>query len=77
MIRTTGGKIQPDHVCLKGASMANQEHHADLKTIGTKRIVERCREVFRQKENLEYYADEDLKNAERKYIKFCLMGKTC
>ena len=46
------------------------------RSIGAKRIVEKCREEFRQKENLNHYSKEDIKQAERKYIKFCLSGKS-
>ena len=46
-----------------------------ISAVGIKRIVENCRNVFRRKENLEYYSEKDFKNAERKYVKYCLKGK--
>lgn len=51
--------------------MADQQKRA----VGMQRIIEKCRQVFRQSENLNHYSEEDLKNAERKYIKYCLLGK--
>ena len=57
---------------LKGVIMANHED----RTAGAKKIVEKCREIFRQKENLDHYAEEDLKSAERKFIRYCLLGRT-
>ena len=50
--------------------------HSEDRARGTKRIVKKCREEFRQKENLNYYGQEDIKQAERKFIKFCLSGKS-
>ena len=44
--------------------------------VGLERIVGKCREQFRQPENLDHYSEENFKEAERKYIQFCLMGKS-
>jgi hypothetical protein len=37
-------------------------------------LVEKCRNEFRRPENTDYYAQEDYKEAERKFVKFCLNG---
>lgn len=42
--------------------------------VGLKRLVGRCRDIFRQPENLNHYTEEDFKDAERKFIHFCLKG---
>lgn len=41
---------------------------------GIQRLVEKCREKFRCPENTNYYDEGDFKEAERKYVKFCLTG---
>ena len=46
-----------------------QEH-----TNGLKRLVEKCRNEFRRAENTEYYSEEDYREAEKKYVRFCLTG---
>jgi hypothetical protein len=43
---------------------------------GTKRLIRCCKEIFRQPENLDHYSEADFKIAERKYVRFCLFGKT-
>ena len=52
--------------------MSNQK----TQSVGTQRIIRKCRVSFRQRENLNHYSKEDLKDAERKYMKYCLLGKT-
>lgn len=42
--------------------------------IGLRRLIRRCRNEFRNPENLNHYAEEDFREAERKYIRFCLTG---
>jgi hypothetical protein len=44
-------------------------------SVGIERLIEKWKEEFRQTENLEYYSEEDIKVAERKFIKFCLRGR--
>lgn len=41
-------------------------------TNGLKRLVEKCRNEFRRPENTEYYSKEDYREAEKKYVRFCL-----
>ena len=43
-------------------------------THGIKVLVEKCRNEFRRPENTNHYAENDYKEAERKFIKFCLHG---
>ena len=43
---------------------------------GIKLLIQRCREEFRRTENKNFYADEDYKAAERKFVKFCLLNET-
>jgi hypothetical protein len=43
--------------------------------IGIELLVEKCREKFRCPENTDFYDEDDYKEAERKYIKFCLNGR--
>jgi hypothetical protein len=44
--------------------------------LGIELLVEKFRQDFRQPENIDYYEESDYKEAERKYIKFCLNGNT-
>jgi hypothetical protein len=41
---------------------------------GLKRLIRQCRNDFRRPENLKYYSEKDFREAERKYIRFCLTG---
>ena len=43
-------------------------------TRGIELLLEKCRHEFRRPENTDYYAAEDYKEAERKFVKFCLYG---
>lgn len=43
---------------------------------GLKKLIRRCRKIFRTPENLEHYAPEDFRQAERNFIKaVCTEGK--
>ncbi len=42
--------------------------------VGIELLVEKCREEFRCPENTDFYEEDDYKEAERKYVKFCLNG---
>ena len=42
---------------------------------GLEQLVEKCRAEFRCPENTDHYTHADYKDAERKYIKFCLDGR--
>lgn len=41
---------------------------------GIELLVEKCRNEFRRPENKNYYEQDDYKEAERKFVKFCLYG---
>lgn len=43
---------------------------------GIRLLVKRCRDEFRCPENTDYYAEEDYHEAERKFVKLCLLGMT-
>ena len=43
---------------------------------GIKLLIQRCREQFKISENLNHYSEEEYREAERKYVKFCLSGST-
>jgi hypothetical protein len=43
-------------------------------TQGIELLLEKCRNEFRRPENTDYYAADDYKEAERKFVKFCLYG---
>jgi hypothetical protein len=46
----------------------------DNTTPGIELLLKKCRDEFRRPENTDYYAEEDYKEAERKFVKFCLCG---
>ena len=41
---------------------------------GIRLLVQKCRNEFRRPENIDYYAENDFKAAEKKFVKFCLTG---
>jgi hypothetical protein len=41
---------------------------------GIKLLVKKCRNEFRRPENIYYYTENDFKEAEKKFVKFCLTG---
>ena len=43
---------------------------------GIERMIKRCRNQFQRTENEDYYAMDDYRAAERKFIKFCLIHET-
>jgi hypothetical protein len=43
-------------------------------TQGIELLLEKCRNEFRRPENTDHYAADDYKEAERKFVKFCLRG---
>ncbi|MGD9368578.1 MAG: hypothetical protein PVH87_22955 [Desulfobacteraceae bacterium] len=45
-------------------------------THGIELLVEKCRNEFRRPENTDYYTEDDYKEAERKFVKFCLNGNS-
>ncbi len=44
---------------------------------GVKLLREMYRKKFRIPENINYYCKEDLKKAEKKYVKLCLLTGNC
>ena len=44
---------------------------------GVKLLKEMYRKKFRIPENVDYYSKEDLKKAEKKYVKLCLITGNC
>jgi len=44
---------------------------------GAKLLREMFRKKFRIPENMDYYSKEDLKKAEKKYVKLCLITGNC
>ena len=49
-------------------------NHASGTVHGIQRLVEKYRQEFRRPENLDFYSVRAYKEAERKYVKFCLSG---
>ena len=43
---------------------------------GIQQLVKRCRNAFRCPENIDYYDEKDFHEAERKFVKLCLLGLT-
>jgi hypothetical protein len=48
--------------------------NATKTTHGIELLVERYRREFRRPENTDHYTENDYKEAERKFVKFCLSG---
>jgi hypothetical protein len=46
----------------------------DFQPTGLKLLINKCRKNFRIPENLDHYSAEDLRDAEKKYVKYCLNG---
>jgi hypothetical protein len=44
---------------------------------GLEKIIKNGKEAFRIPENLKYYSDEDFREAEKKYLKLCVIGGRC
>jgi hypothetical protein len=57
-------------MAFEGGSMSD----SNSATLGIELLVEKCRNEFRRQENTNYYTQDDYKEAERKYVKFCLNG---
>ena len=41
---------------------------------GIRLLIQKYRNEFRCPENLDFYAENDYKEAEKKFVKFCLTG---
>jgi hypothetical protein len=48
--------------------------NSDSSAQGIELLLEKCRDEFLRPENTDYYAEHDYKEAERKFVKFCLLG---
>jgi len=44
---------------------------------GQKQLIKRYRKKFRIRENLDHYSEEDLRAAEKKFLKMCLTKGRC
>lgn len=44
---------------------------------GRKQLVKQYRKKFRIRENLDHYSEEDLRTAEKKFLKMCLTKGQC
>ena len=44
------------------------------KNVGLKRLITQYRKIFRVPENLNHYSKEDYQEAERKFLKYALVG---
>jgi len=41
---------------------------------GIRLLIQKFRNEFRRPENIDYYTENDFKEAEKKFVKFCLTG---
>ena len=66
--------MNPSKILLKKCSwelwMANLSD-ADQ---GIRLLIQKFRTEFRRPENINYYTENDFKEAEKKFVKFCLTG---
>jgi hypothetical protein len=67
VLSTREAAFNPNRI---GGSMSN----GNGTTQGIELLLERCRNEFRRPENTDYYSEDDYKEAERKFVKFCLHG---
>lgn len=44
---------------------------------GLQKMLKNGKEAFRIPENLLYYSEKDFKEAEKKYLKLCVIGGRC
>ncbi len=51
--------------------MDDSQYHSN----GLEQLVDKFRSEFRRPENTDHYTHVDYREAERKYIKFCLNGQ--
>ncbi len=47
------------------------------KNSGLRRLVERGRSLFRIRENTDHYSDADYREAEKKFVKLCILEGRC
>jgi hypothetical protein len=43
---------------------------------GIRLLIQKFRNEFRRPENIDFYSENDLKEAEKNFVKFCLTGNT-
>ncbi len=60
-----------------GVALMTSEEKQTAADKGIDRIVEKYRQKFRIPENLDHYAEDDLHEAERQYLRFCLNTGGC
>ena len=53
--------------------MAEELHRNE----GLIRLIEKGKENFHIPENIEFYSEKDYRQAEKKYIKLCVIGQRC
>lgn len=53
------------------------ENQIPTTSSGIDRLVEKYRRQFRIPENLNHYTEADFQQAEREYLRFCLMRGSC
>lgn len=41
---------------------------------GIRLLIQKCRNEFRRPENIDFYSENGFKEAEKKYVKYCLTG---
>lgn len=44
-------------------------------TNGLELLVQECRKRFRIPENTDHYSEQDYREAEKRYVKYCLFGE--
>ncbi|MEA3231553.1 MAG: hypothetical protein U9Q05_07365 [Thermodesulfobacteriota bacterium] len=47
------------------------------RNVGIKRLIKNAKKTFRTTENVSYYSKKDYREAEKKYIKTCVLGGRC
>jgi hypothetical protein len=43
---------------------------------GIRLLIQKCRKEFRRPENIYFYSEDSFKEAEKKFVKFCLTGNS-
>ncbi len=41
---------------------------------GIRLLIQKFRNEFKRRENINFYSEDDFKEAEKKFVKFCLKG---
>ena len=47
------------------------------RNIGLIRLIEKGKEAFHIAENINFYSEKDYRQAEKKFIKHCVIGREC